>query len=199
MSSNKPDDDFITVVSGLPRSGTSLMMKMLEAAGLEVLKDDSRPADEDNPGGYYEFAPVKDTARDAAWVPLARGKAVKVIYALLRHLPADEQYRVVLVERDLAEVVDSQATMLRRSGAMGAALSRDELIAAYRRQLDEAVRWIAAQPNFRLTTVCYNQLLVDPQPQLARVADLLALPLDTQAMAAVINPALYRQRRAARG
>lgn len=190
--SDHTTDEFITVVSGLPRSGTSLMMKMLEAGGLTLLTDDSRPADEDNPNGYYEFASVKRTARDAWWIPLARGKAVKVIYLLLRHLPATEQYRVVMVERDLEEVVDSQQAMLQRSGSTGAALSRDELIAAYRRQLDDVKRWIAEQPNFRYTTVSYNQLLSDPQPQLASVSDLLALPLDTQSMATVINPALYR-------
>jgi hypothetical protein len=186
-SSDDTTDEFITVVSGLPRSGTSLMMNMLEAGGLTLLTDDSRPADKDNPGGYFEFGPVKHTARDASWVPLAHGKAVKVIYALLPHLPSDEQYRVVMVERDLEEVVDSQQRMLERTGSEGAALSRDELIAAYRRQLDEIKRWIAEQPNFRYATVCYNQLLSDPQPQLARVADLLARPLDTQTMATVIK------------
>lgn len=192
-------DNFITVVSGLPRSGTSLLMAMLEAAGLEVLVDDCRPADEDNPGGYYEFAPVARTARDAAWVTLARGKAVKVIHALLPYLPPDETYRVVMVERDLEEVIDSQSTMLGRLGAAGAALSRGELIAGYRRQLDEVAGWIAAQPNFCQVKVSYNRLLADPRRQLARVAELLGRPLDTQAMAAVINPALYRQRREARG
>jgi hypothetical protein len=196
MTSDDTTDQFITVVTGLPRSGTSLMMKMLEAGGLTLLTDDSRPADEDNPGGYFEYAPVTHTAHDAAWVALARGRVVKVIYALLPHLPPSEEYRVVMVERDMEEVIDSQRAMLERSAADGAALSRDELIAGYRRQLGELERWMVEQPNFSYATVSYNQLLHNPQPQLARVMELLARPLDTQMMATVINPALYRQQRA---
>ncbi|MFP6658841.1 MAG: sulfotransferase family protein [Pirellulales bacterium] len=188
-------DGFITIVSGLPRSGTSLMMKMLEADGLTLLTDNFRRPDEDNPGGYYEYAAVKHTVRDAGWVSLARGKVVKVIHALLPHLPANEQYRVLMLERDLEEVVDSQQAMLQRSGNAGAALSRVELIAAYRHQLEEVKLWIAGQLNFRYTTVCFNQLLSKPHSQLAGIADLLARPLNAQAMAAVIDPALYRQRR----
>ena len=113
----------------------------------------------------------------------------------LPYLPANEQYRVLMVERDLEEVVDSQQAMLQRSGNAGAALSRVELIAAYRRQLEEVKLWIAGQLNFRYTTVCFNQLLSKPHSQLAGIADLLARPLNAQAMAGVIDPALYRQRR----
>jgi len=172
------------------------MMKMLEAGGLTLLSDDSRPADKDNPSGYFEYAPVRHTSRDAAWVALARGRVVKVIYALLPHLPPSEEYRVVMLERDMEEVIDSQRAMLERSAAVGAALSRDALIAGYRRQLDEVERWMIEQPSFSYATVSYNDLLHNPEPQLARVIKLLARPLDTQMMTSVINPALYRQRRA---
>ena len=170
------------------------MMKMLEAGGLSLLTDDSRPADEDNPGGYFEFAPVRHTARDASWVAMARGQVVKVIYALLSHLPPDEEYRVVLLQRDLEEVVDSQHAMLKQSADEAAALSRDELIAGYRRHLNQLERWMIEQPNFVFTTVSYNDLLNDPLPQLAGVTNLLGRALDTQTMSTAINPALYRQR-----
>lgn len=170
------------------------MMKMLESGGLTLLTDDSRPADEDNPDGYFEFAPVRHTARDASWVTMARGRVVKVIHALLPHLPSNETYRVVLVERDLEEVVDSQQAMLKRSADEGAALSRDDLIAGYRRQLDQLERWMIEQPNYLFTTVNYNDLLTNPLSQLAHVTSLLGRALDCQAMSAVINPALYRQR-----
>jgi hypothetical protein len=194
MTTDGSADEFVTVVSGLPRSGTSLMMKMLAAGGLTILTDESRAPDADNPGGYCEFAPVRYTARDASWVTMARGRVVKVIYGLLSHLPPDEEYRVVLLQRDLEEVVDSQQAMLERSADEGAALSRDELIAGYRRQLDQLERWMIEQPNFIFTTVSYNDLLNDPLPQLAGVTNLLGRPLDTQAMSNAIIPALYRQR-----
>ena len=170
------------------------MMRMLEAGGLLLLTDGSRPADEDNPDGYFEFVPVRHTARDTSWVTSARGRVVKVIYALLSHLPPDEEYRVVLLERDLGEVVDSQHAMLERSADEGAALSRDELITGYNRQLNQLQDWLVDQSNFMFTTVSYNELLINPLAQLARVSRLLERTLDTEAMCNAINPAFYRQR-----
>ena len=93
------DRDVVTIVSGLPRSGTSMMMKMLEAGGIELLIDRVRVADADNPKGYYEFERVKQIETDQAWLPEAQGKAVKMISALLRHLPADCRYRIIFMER----------------------------------------------------------------------------------------------------
>jgi len=94
----------ITIVSGLPRSGTSMMMKMLEAGGLPVLTDEIRTADADNPRGYYEFERVKQIETDNAWLPEARGKAVKMIAALLKHLPPDYRYRVIFMQRKMEEL-----------------------------------------------------------------------------------------------
>src|SRR5262249_30630691 len=102
----------IIIVSGLPRSGTSLMMQMLDGGGVPVLTDNIRAADTDNPRGYYEFEPVKATKRDATWLPAARGKAVKMVSQLLYHLPPGETYRVLFLERDLEEVLASQEKML---------------------------------------------------------------------------------------
>jgi hypothetical protein len=109
---------FVTIVSGLPRSGTSLLMQMLRAGGMPVLADDARPPDTDNPAGYLEYAPVLRTATDANWVAAAPGHAVKVIYALLRHLPRGFAYRVLWMRRDLDEVIASQQAMLARRGAL---------------------------------------------------------------------------------
>ena len=110
-------DEFITVVSGLPRSGTSMMMKMLEAGGIPPVTDELRTADEDNPKGYYEFERVKAMDQgDTSWVVGARGKVVKVISALLKHLPPGEQYRVVFVRRNMPEILASQRKMLIHRG-----------------------------------------------------------------------------------
>ena len=106
----------VTVVSGLPRSGTSMMMKMLDQAGLELVTDRLRQADEDNPKGYFEYEPVKQLARsaDRTWLDDARGKGVKIISTLLRELPAHYNYKVVFMRRDLSEILASQAKMLAR-------------------------------------------------------------------------------------
>src|SRR5258708_19458598 len=108
--------DFVTIVSGLPRSGTSMMLRMLEAGGLPILTDGVRGADEDNPHGYLEWEAVKSLQRDASWVAAARGKGVKVIYYFLRDLPVDCHYRVIFMRRDIAEVLASQRPMLDRPG-----------------------------------------------------------------------------------
>ncbi len=94
-------DSKIIVVSGLPRSGTSLMMQMLDRGGIEVITDEIRTADTDNPRGYYEFERVKKIKEDASWLPAARGKAVKMVSQLLYELPASEQYLVIFMERDM--------------------------------------------------------------------------------------------------
>src|SRR5512134_4034770 len=106
----------ITVVTGLPRAGTSLVMQMLVAGGVPILVDGARPADADNPRGYLEFAPVKRLREDASWLPRARGRAVKVVVPLVCDLPPSERYRVLLVERDVREVLASQRTMLAGRG-----------------------------------------------------------------------------------
>lgn len=109
------EQDLITIVSGLPRSGTSMMMSMLEAGGMDVLTDGIRGADEDNPRGYYEFERVKQIEHDKGWLSDARGKAVKMVAALLKYLPPEYQYQVVFVRRNMDEVLASQRRIDRKS------------------------------------------------------------------------------------
>ncbi len=187
--------DFVTVVSGLPRSGTSLAMQMLRAGGMRVLADDARKPDADNPAGYLEYAPVLRTARDASWVASAPGKAVKVIYALLRHLPPDLEYRVLWMRRDLREVIASQQAMLARRGEPHAAgLSRERLAAVFAAQLAETEAWLDRQPSGRRLALDYAWLIADPQGAARAVDAFLGGGLDVAAMARVVNAALYRQR-----
>src|SRR5512135_2888827 len=126
-------DDWVTIVSGLPRSGTSLMMQMLQAGGLSLLTDQRRTADKHNPRGYFEYEAVKQTGADVSWLEKAGGRAVKVIHLLLRHLPADRQYRVIFMLRDLREVVASQRAMLKDSGRTGALIPDDKLAGVFER------------------------------------------------------------------
>jgi len=182
----------ITIVSGLPRSGTSLMMRMLEAGGMPVLVDNIRQPDEDNPNGYYELEVVKQ--KDTSWMLDAPGKAVKMVYRLLRDLPATYTYQVIFMERQLEEVLASQRVMLARRGTARASADDAQMAEFFRRDLQRIGEWLAAQPNFRVLYVSYNQVLAHPPSAVAEVNQFLGSGLDTQAMIAVVDPALYRQR-----
>ena len=186
--------DSVVIVSGLPRSGTSMMMQMIEAGGVPVLSDARRSADNDNPRGYYEYEPVKSTRKDASWVTNAVGKAVKVVHLLLMDLPAVHQYKVVFMRRPLEEVLASQTKMLHRKGQDGASLSPEQLAKAFGRQLDKVASWLADQSTFDVLYVEHRQVLANPQGQAARISQFLCGTLDTTAMAAVVDPSLYRQR-----
>jgi hypothetical protein len=191
---NEPNCDFVAVVSGLPRSGTSMMMQMLEAGGMQVVSDRIRKSDEDNLKGYYEFEPVKSIKRDAPWLADAAGKAVKIVYMLLKDLPASYRYRVIFMRRDLGEVVRSQQAMLDRNGQPGAQLTERELIDMFTRQLERTHQWLAQQPNFAVIDVQHRDVITDAEAQARRIREFLGMPLDVAAMAAAVDPALYRQR-----
>lgn len=188
----------ITVVSGLPRSGTSLLMQMLAAGGLQVLADEARPADADNPRGYLEYEAVKRTATDASWVPLARGKAVKVVHLLLAHLPARFEYDVILARRRIEEVLASQRRMLERQG-LAPALGDEPLARVFVAQLAEAERQVSARSDVRLLAVDYADAIADALGVACRIAAFCRAPLDPEAMARAVDPTLHRQRRAPRG
>jgi hypothetical protein len=191
----EPDPNTIVVVSGLPRSGTSMMMKMLEAGGIPPLTDEIREADRDNPRGYYEFERVKQMDKgDLAWLPKARGKAVKVIAALLKHLPAEYQYQVIFMQRDLVETLRSQQKMLDRRGQPGDAVPDEEMAQLFAKHLDQVTRWLRDQPNFHVLFVSYNEVMAAPQEQAERINRFLGGRLALEPMVDVIDPQLYRQR-----
>ena len=185
--------DYVTIVSGLPRSGTSMMMQMLDVGGLPALTDHVRKPDEDNPKGYYEFEPVKRTKQDPSWVPTAVGKVVKMVYRLLYDLPSDYSYRVLFMRRKLEEVIKSQEVMLQRSGKSGGNLSDEEFMRLFAAEIDKCLRWMNEQPNFRYIQVDYNEMVADPRKQVARVVEFLG-DLDAEKMVGVVDPSLYRQR-----
>ncbi len=187
--------EIITVVSGLPRSGTSLMMKMLEAGGLAPLTDGLRAADPDNPEGYYEFERAKALPRgDTAWLPEAQGRAVKVISALLDALPAGHDYRVIFMRRRMAEVLASQCKMLARRGEPVDAIPDARLAPIMERHLAKVAAWLANQPQVETLDVDYNALVADPRPWAEAVNRFLGGGLDVDRMAAAVRPDLYRNR-----
>ena len=185
----------ITIVSGVPRSGTSMMMKMLEAGGISPLTDAQREADSDNPKGYYEFERVKQLDKgDTAWLSEAQGKAVKVITALLKHLPADRQYRVLMMRRNMAEILASQRKMLENRGEDAGTMDDDKMAELFGKHLQSVEQWLHAQANMAVLDVDYGDVLSDPIPQIDRINSFLDGRLDEVKMAAVIDPELYRNR-----
>ncbi len=184
----------VTIVSGLPRSGTSMMMQMLAAAGLTPHTDDKRAADDDNPRGYFEHEQATRLRQDAKWIPEARGRVVKIVATLLPHLPPGEDYRIVLMLRNLDEVVASQRAMLRRLKREGARLKDADLKQAFTGELMRVHRWFQSRPDVAVLPVDYAATLADPQATAARLAAFLGAPFDAAAAASSVAPELRRQK-----
>jgi hypothetical protein len=184
----------IAVVSGLPRSGTSMMMRALQAGGLPALADGLRQADEDNPHGYFELEEVKRTVRDASWIASARGKVVKVIARLLVDLPAGERYKIVFMRRDLDEVLRSQRKMLERRGEPDGPPD-EEMRRLLLGHVLETEDWLRARPEMETLYVSYNRMVADPRPQAERINRFFGGALDLERMVAAVDASLYRQRK----
>lgn len=180
----------ITVVSGLPRSGTSLMMQMLQAGGIPVLTDDIRTPDENNPRGYYEYEPVKRLHQgEYHWLKQAQGKAVKVVTPLLAYLPPTYPYHIILMERNLDEILHSQWAMLNRMGQSTDHFDRVNLHKQYQQQLEQV-----RQRYKTALVINYNHLIQQPEPYIKQLRQFLPRWINTQAMQTVIEPSLHRSK-----
>lgn len=189
-----PDPRVVTLVTGTPRSGTSLVMQMLRAGGMPLLCDDARPADADNPRGYFECDAVRRTRQDAAWLDAAPGRAVKVVHALVPCLPPGRAYRVIDVRRPLVQVLASQRAMLLRAGAPARAEDEALLERLFRSQREAMERWVLRVAGVPLLRLDYPDLVAEPSAAAARLTAFLGEPLDAGAMAAAVEPRLHRQR-----
>ena len=185
----------IVVVSGLPRSGTSMTMKMLEAGGMQPVTDAIRSADEDNPRGYFEDERVKDLGHmeDRSWLRAARGKVIKVVSSLLQYLPDDNFYKVIFMRRNLHEVLASQAKMLDRRGE-AAQTSDEELITMFESHLEKVEFQLRFRPWFDALYVDHRSVLSDPAGAARRINEFLGGNLDERRMAEAVDPNLYRNR-----
>ena len=182
------------IVSGLPRSGTSMMMRMLAEGGLPVLTDELRRADDDNPEGYFELEVVRQLKDgNVTWLAGANGKVVKVISALLEYLPGNYQYKIIFMERDPRETLASQKKMLDHRGQMSQ-LSDDEMEQQFQAHLAAVKPWLVRQPNMDVLFVNYNGLLAAPELSCERIVEFLGLPLNQTRMRAVPDQQLYRNR-----
>jgi hypothetical protein len=186
----------ITIVSGLPRSGTSLMMQMLAAGGVAVLTDGERTPDTDNPRGYYEWERIKLLPKEPHCIAEAEGQVVKVISQLLLALPGGHEYRVIFMQRPLAEVLASQEEMIRRRGTSSQKLGPATMMAAFRNHLHQVNAWLEGNPNVSVCRVDYHQVLHAPRQVAESVQAFLGYPLDVDAMSRQVDRSLYRNRSA---
>ncbi|KAB2969493.1 MAG: sulfotransferase family protein [Thermoanaerobaculia bacterium] len=185
----------VILVSGLPRSGTSMAMKMLEAGGLPVVADGVRSADEDNPKGYFEDERVKALGEspDKTWLRRARGRAIKIISYLLKDLPPDNNYKVIFLRRDLREVLASQSKMLeRRNEATG--VSDEQMIEIYQSHLWRVDYLFRHAGHFERLDLQYAEVVADPRRAAERIDAFLGGRLDVERMVEAVDPQLYRNR-----
>jgi predicted AlkP superfamily phosphohydrolase/phosphomutase/tetratricopeptide (TPR) repeat protein len=188
-----PTDEIITIVSGLPRSGTSMMMQCLNAGGLQPFTDGERVADSDNPRGYFEHEKATQLGRDRSWLSKVRGKSVKIMAQLLPMLPADQKYRILFMDRDLQEIARSQQAMLDRLGNSGSGLSDDRLIRTFDAQVAAVEAWMAESANIQCLFVDYSRTLDDPSSIMHEVNLFLGGSLDETMMKSAIDRSLRRQ------
>ena len=188
------DQTPLVIVSGLPRSGTSMMMQMLAEGGLPVLSDGVRKADVDNPRGYYELEAVKRTKRDPSWLESSEGKVVKMVHALLFDLPTDRPYRVVLMRRKTEVVLKSQTAMLTRLGKEGGDLPPERLAKIYEHQIEKTMDYLSRNACFEAIEVWYGAVIQYSRSQAERTDRFLSGELDVDAMVKAIDPSLRRQR-----
>ena len=184
----------ITIVSGLPRSGTSLMMQMLAAGGMLILSDGERQADVDNPRGYLEWERIKQLPKDPACIAEAEGKVVKVISRLLLSLPEGYEYRVIFMQRPLKEVLASQEVMLRNRGTAKAGAGNEAIATAFESHLREVNAWLESKPNIKTLRVPYHEVPSDAQAIAHKVTQFVGIGLNVEAMTRQVDATLYRNR-----
>ena len=187
--------DSITIVSGLPRSGTSMMMNMLEAGGMDVVVDNEREADEDNPKGYFELEAVKKIKENNSWLSDAEGNVVKMVSMLLYELPVDRKYKVIFMKRNMDEMLLSQQKMLERKNEKNIA-TNEELKNLYNTHLNDIHRWLQEQEHIEVLYVSYNDILDNPHESIQGINLFLDNQLDCQKMMQVVDQSLYRNRSA---
>jgi hypothetical protein len=184
----------VIVVSGLPRSGTSMMMKMLAEGGLQIVTDEIRNADDDNPNGYFELETVKSLSEgNVVWLQKAGDKVVKVIAPLLEHLPSQYSYKVIFMERELKEILASQKKMLANRNE-STKLDDSQMELQFRSHLAAVKAWLVRQPYIEVLYLNFNSLVTDPKPICVNISSFLGIPMNIDRMVSVPTEKLYRNR-----
>jgi hypothetical protein len=186
----------IIIVSGLPRSGTSLMMQILHSGGIPILCDNEVLPDESNPRGYFEYSPVKNSFKDISWIPQAHGKAVKVITQLIPCIKTDVKIKIIFMERELKEVIQSQHKMIlqKNNKTSQSNLFDQKLIDTYTAQISKVEDWIQEKSQIEYIKIKYNQLINNPKYSIEQINTFLSIELNMNKIIEVIDPNLYRNK-----
>tara|TARA_B100000401_G_C52698713_1_gene668011 strand:- start:9 stop:1046 length:1038 start_codon:yes stop_codon:yes gene_type:complete len=184
----------IIIVSGLPRSGTSMMMQILSAGGLDILTDKKRTPDDNNPRGYYEYEPVKKLMIDKSWLPQAKGKVVKVIAQLIPYLPSNFNYKIVFMRRPMDEVLKSQQVMLGKEKDVKSKAFPSGLNNAFQKQLNRVDEWVESQANIDVININYKDIISSPENELESLVSFLDKPLEIDKLKSAIDKKLYRNK-----
>jgi hypothetical protein len=187
-------DNVITIVSGLPRSGTSMMMQILESGGMKVVTDNIREANEDNPHGYYEYERVKEIKDDTGWLKGTRGRAFKIVSQLLYNLPSDENYKVIFMKRKMNEILASQSKMLERMESCKDGTSDEKMGEFFDKHLSKITDWIEGRKYIDVLYIDYNDLLTNPDEHIKTLNRFLNYKLNEEKAVKVIDRSLYRNR-----
>ena len=184
----------IYIVSGLPRTGTSLMMKMLEAGGLSVVTDDIRSADTDNPKGYYELEKVKNIFNDNDWLKTIKGRSIKMVSQLLLKIPKENTYKIIFMKRDLKEVIMSQKKMLINRKKKLPLVNDDTLEKFYLNHLNKITSFIDQSSNIDVRYIYFNKLMKSPLSELRKLQNDFINNINMDNMIKMIDTSLYRNR-----
>lgn len=182
-------DDKVIIVSGLPRSGTSMIMQMLKAGGIELIYDELRPVDQSNPNGYFELEKVKSLAEDNSWIPNCKGKAIKILYHLLKYLPKELDYKIIFMHRNLADVITSQDKIL-ASYNKPVDPNREHIKSLFEAQLLQTIGWLDQQNNMEVIDIQFSDVISKPKKISLKISEFLGTNLDLKAMGTVVNSAL---------
>jgi LPS sulfotransferase NodH len=185
--------DSVIIVSGLPRSGTSLLMQMLAATGLTPMTDEQRAPDESNPKGYYEMEKVKKLGEDASWLEQCRGRVVKIVSPLLKNVPAGLPGKVLFMRRRMEEILASQRAMMQRMGTSHQ-VNDAEMAAYFTKHLQDMEQWLAENDHLDVRYLTFHEVVADPAAAARRINEFLGGGLDEAAMAGAVDNKLYRER-----
>ena len=186
----------VVLVSGLPRSGTSMLMQMLERGGMPIVTDRIREPNEDNPKGYHELERVKelDKTSDKSWLKNHRGQVIKTISFLLQDLPLNLNYKVLFMRRNLDEVLRSQNKMLERNGTGDSLVADDKMRTNYEHHLRKVYYRLDRSPHFKVLYLDYAAVVENPRREAERINEFLGGALNVEAMAGAVEADLYRNR-----
>ena len=184
----------IIVVTGLPRAGTSLIMQILQSMGIELFTDNKRSPDKSNPKGYFEHELVKSIEKDSSWIKNVKGKAIKIVSPLLLYLPINYSYKIIFMNRDLDEIVQSQENMLLMKGVKKSQIEPEWLKQIFAKDLKHARTWIQELPNSESLGLSHSILLKNPELELEKIKKFLNINVDLKNAINVIDKKLYRAR-----